>query len=686
MKTENQTIKGIFHGSQKGFGFVRPLAPRGGEEDWFIPASATLGAWDGDTVAILPTSLARHSARVTAVLTRANSTLTGTLHRSGRQLFLTPDNGKLGASVLISGKTKSFPSNSKAAVKILSYGTDRTPAMGSVLEIFGDSGTLEGAKAAILYRYDVAEDFPDHVLSDAEALPRAVEEKDLKTLAPQGFAPREDFRGEVVVTIDSASAKDLDDAVSLTYDPLGRRVLGVHIADVSHYVSPKSAIDQEAFLRGTSVYYPDRVAPMLPKALSNGICSLNPQVDRLTLSCLMTLDEGGNVADFQLVKGVIRTVNRLNYGEVNTVLGGGEVGPDSPLAPDAPKSAELRAMLVELDRLAHQRAKTRRGRGALELSGTECCFVLNEQGEAVEVVRRESGAGEALIEECMLLANETVARFLCEGQYPAVFRVHENPSEDKVTGLKNMLRPLGYDLKDGSAQQLQKLLDYYRDKPQNGAVNMMVLRSLMKARYDPQNLGHFGLGAKYYCHFTSPIRRYPDLMVHRVLTAVLEGRSTAPMAAFTAEAARQSSEREVAAATAEREINKLYMAQFMAAHIGEVFRGGVTGASRYGLYVGLENGIEGFLPVQAMPRGRYDYDEDTMVLHGPEGDYSFGTELEVLCATAEPSTGRIEFTLPNVEVTRGKRAEDRAPRPPKPPLKKGGKKPFRAPKRRKHHR
>lgn len=686
-RNENTEIRqGIFHGSSKGFGFVRPLDPQSGEEDWFIPASATKNAWDGDTVTLVPTSFTRHSARITSVLSRANPHLTGVLHHSGHQWFLTPDNTKIGVSVLISGKTKGFSSNLRVAVKILSYGTEKTPPLGSVEQIFGDFGTFSGAKAAILYRYDVNENFPDHVLADADQVPRSVTPEDLQTLTPQGFQPREDFRDQVVVTIDSASAKDLDDAVSMTLDPLGRKVLGVHIADVSHYVKAKSALDQEAFLRGTSVYYVEKVAPMLPKALSNNICSLNPQVDRLTLSCLMTLDEGGEVVESRVVKGVIRTADRLNYDEVNLFLEG-TLPPSGPLSENGPKSAEIRRLLTDLNHLAHQRVKTRRQRGALELESTECYFQLNEAGEPVAVVKRQTGQAESLIEECMLLANETVARFLVEHHLPGVFRVHEKPSEDKTTGLRRMLAPLGYDLKDGGAQQLQKLLDFYQDQPQQGAVNMMVLRSLMKARYDAANLGHFGLGAEYYCHFTSPIRRYPDLMVHRILTAVLEGKPTASLARFTPEAARQSSEREIAAATAEREIDKLYMAQYMALHLGETFPGAVTGASRYGLFVGLENGVEGFLSVNALPRGHYDFDEDTMTLHAPQGDYSFGTALEVVCAAADPSTGRIDFVLPGGELGQVKRHGDgKPPRPPKPLGRKGGKRSSHPAKHRKHRR
>lgn len=638
-------ITGIYHANPKGFGFVTPDGPDGGE-DWFVPRGQALGAWDGDSVQLLVTDLARHAGRITAIDHRANRQVVGTLRREGRTYYLIPDSAKLTHTILISSAVKAASPGYRCAVSVTSFGTSTAPPMGKLQAVFGPGGTRESAQAAILYHYGVTPLFPEEVEQEAAQLPQSVSAQDC-----QG---REDFRAQTVVTIDSSSAKDLDDAVSLTTDDQGRRVLGVHIADVSHYVTAKTLLDQEAFQRGTSVYYVNQVTPMLPTALSNGICSLNPQVDRLTLSCLMTLDSAGEVVDHRIVQGVIRTADRLNYDEVNEFLAG-HIPAQGPMADGAPSAVAIRELVTKLDALARQRVQTRRRRGALELSSTECYFVMDEAGQVTELRQRSSGRGENLIEECMLLANETVARHLCDHQFPGVFRVHEKPTSDKTEGLRHMVAPLGYDLKDGDGFQLQKLLDWAKGGPLEGAVSMMVLRSLMKARYDEKNLGHFGLAAPYYCHFTSPIRRYPDLVVHRVLTATIQRGSLKTLASFTPQAARQASERELAAQSAEREIEKLYMADFMVAHLGETFSGAVTGLTRFGIFVGLENGVEGMVALEALPPDHWNYDDAHQTLTGANTGtvYSFGTPLEVVCAAADPSTGKIDFILPGGSMPSG---------------------------------
>ncbi len=646
-----ETIRGIYHANPKGFGFVTPQGPEL-QEDWFVPRGRALGAWDGDLVELSPTEPDRRAGRVRAVLRRANAAVTGVIRREGRVWYLVPDDPKLTHSILLTGRVKGLSPGLRAAVEVVSYGAASTPPMGVARQIFGPGGSLDSAREAVLYRYHITPDFPGPVQAEAAALPQAV--------SPDDLAGREDFRDQVVVTIDAQSAKDLDDAVSLTTDRQGRRVLGVHIADVSHYVRPGTALDRDAFDRGTSVYYVNQVAPMLPPALSNGLCSLNPRQDRLTLSCLMTLDRAGEVVDHRIVQGVIRTVDRLNYDEVNRLLAG-EVLAEGPLSDAAPRAGEVRALLAGLDALAAQRRGLRRRRGALELSSVECQFVMDDQGRVADVLRRTSGRGESLIEECMLLANETVAAHLDDGGLPGVFRVHEPPSGDKAQGLARMVAPLGYDLKGIDGFQLQKLTDWARGGPLEGAVSMMVLRALMKARYDEKDLGHFGLAAPRYCHFTSPIRRYPDLVVHRILTAALEGRGLKALAAFTPQAARQSSERELAAQSAEREIEKLYMAQFMAGHVGEVFSGAVTGVTRFGVFVGLASGVEGMVAVEALGRERWVFDQDAQTLTGGASGtvYAFGVTLEVLCAGADPSTGRIDFVLPDTGITPGISVQDK---------------------------
>ncbi|MEG2421056.1 MAG: RNB domain-containing ribonuclease, partial [Oscillospiraceae bacterium] len=416
----------------------------------------------------------------------------------------------------------------------------------------------------------------------------------------------------------------------------------------------------EAFERGTSVYFADQVVPMLPVALSNGICSLNPDADRLTLSCLMTVDKGGKVVGHEICQSVIRSKARLTYEGCNAMLAGEE----NDLTPE---TADL---IRRLASLAKTLTAKRRNRGALMLETSESYFICDENGVPVEVCQRQSGVSESLIEECMLLANETVAEHLCAGKLPGVFRIHEKPSMDKSATLQEALAPLGYDVHEPDGHALQAVLDAAKGKPEAPAVNMLILRSLMKARYEDENQGHFGLAADFYCHFTSPIRRYPDLVVHRILTASLEKTSNeeqehnrlAKLAAFAKRAALQSSDREIAAQSAEREIEKLYMAEFMEDKVGGTFTGAVSGVTKFGIFIMLTNGVEGMLPLQ---RG-----ED-------ESAYVMGAAMTVICESADQGTGEITFSLPGEPPRVSGRVEakkilPKAPKSHKPAYRKKG--------------
>ena len=451
-------------------------------------------------------------------------------------------------------KRRNVRAGDRAAVAMTSFGSAKLPPMGTLREVFGPAGERESAVAAILYQNDISRDFPDAVLAEAQAAPREVESSAL--------AGRLDLRDKIIITIDGASSKDLDDAVSLEKDGRGRWVLGVHIADVSHYVTQGSALDLEAWERGTSVYFADQVVPMLPRELSNGICSLNPRVDRLALSCIMTLTPEGEVVDHTIAKSVIRTTERMTYEDCNLLLDGQRRG-QAPALQE--RYRHILPMLEDMAALSKVLEGRRRRRGALELDTKESYVICDESGAPVDVAVHSQGVSEALIESFMLAANECVAEHLNRLDKPCVYRVHEKPSPDKAEALRTMVAPLGYDLKEADGPSLQKLLE--------------------------ENLGHFGLGAKYYCHFTSPIRRYPDLMVHRILTALLDGKLTGQrekkLAAAVQKAAVQSSQREIAAQTAEREIEKRYMAEFMRGHLGETFAGTVSGVTRFGLFVML---------------------------------------------------------------------------------------------------
>ena len=670
------SLKGTYQASSRGFGFFTPEGAVGRESDLFVPPRQEHGAWNGDVVTAEtrpdPRDPGRQTAVITAVVERTNHIVIGAVERRGREVWLTPSSDRMSQEIKVVGRTGSVKTGDKAAVAMSSFGSKKTPPMGTLKEVFGRDGTRKAAVEAILYNYHIERAFPAPVRVQAELEPQEVD-----AAAMEG---RLDLRDKTVITIDGASSKDFDDAVSLEKDGQGNWVLGVHIADVSHYVAAGSPLDLEAWNRATSVYFADQVVPMLPVALSNGICSLNPHVDRLALSCIMTMDKTGAVLEHQIAKTVIRSTERMTYGDCNLLL-------EDKVPELARQYAHILPMLRDMAALAKALEKRRRSRGALDLESQECYIVCDEQGDPVDIRVRESGTSEALIESFMLAANECVARHLFEHKLPAVYRVHENPSEDKANTLKAMLAPLGFDLKQADNGSLQKVLDRAKGTPQAPAIHTMVLRSLMKARYDVTNLGHFGLAAEYYCHFTSPIRRYPDLMVHRILTAMLDGKAPEKLKAAAEKAAVQSSDREVAAMNAEREIEKCYFAEYMRAHVGEEFVGAVSGVTKFGLFVALPNGVEGLVPASALPEDRYEYDEVRMTLTGSRTKfvYSFGMALPVVCAAANPGSGQIDFTLPGVEPNPNPTVQAKgvgAPaRKKQPPKAKGGAPAYRPPKR-----
>ncbi len=642
-KAAEGTVTGTFQGSDRGFGFLVPEGGKSREEDWFIPPRATGGAWHGDSVIAEPDQTqsgeGKRTAKIIKVTARANQVVTGTVRRYDHALWLEPDSKKLPAPIKLTGRHGGVRVGEKAAAQVQSYGTGGRPPMGTLRETFGRAGSREAGVAAILYQHEIDPEFPQIVLEEAASAPQSV--------PAEAAAGRLDLRERTIITIDGASSKDLDDAISLERDGAGDWVLGVHIADVSHYVTEKSALDAEAWERGTSVYFADRVVPMLPVALSNGICSLNPGVDRLTLSCMMTMGTDGAVKSHTVHKSIINSTERMTYEDCNVLLGDG----DGPLEK---RYANVLPMLKDMAALAKVLEKSRKLRGSLDLDTSESYVVCDEAGKPVDIRLRKQGVSEALIESFMLCANETVARYLFDLKKPAVYRVHEKPSLDKTEGLKTMLEPFGYSILEVDSFALQKILDDVKDKSEAPIISTMILRSLMKARYDVQNLGHFGLAAKYYCHFTSPIRRYPDLMVHRILTKVIEDggkERTAPwekkMAVLAQKAAVQSSEREIAAQSTEREIEKLYMAEYMQDHMDEIFTGAVSGVVKQGLFVVLANGVEGFIPVTALPADRYHYDEGRMSLRGERGEnlFTFGMGLKVLCVAADPGSGQIELRI-----------------------------------------
>lgn len=661
------------------------MIPDGGQsrnDDCFIPPRREGGAWDGDRVEGTleeadPAQPGRRVARITRVLERGNPTVTGTIRKADRQVWLWPDNERLPGPIKLPGRV-SVRDGEKAAVAVSSYGSEALPPLGKLCADFGPAGRRESSVEAILFDQHIDREFPPEVLEEAGAIPREVDPKALKG--------RRDLRGETVITIDGAASKDLDDAVSLTRE--GENwVLGVHIADVSAYVVTGSALDASAFERGTSVYFADQVIPMLPVALSNGICSLNPGVDRLTLSCFMTMDRTGAVVDHTVCESVIRSTERMTYADCNILLGG--EAPQALRQELEGKYAHILPMLRDMAALSKKLEKGRRDRGAIDLETQESTVVCDSMGRPVAVVPHTQGESEKLIESFMLMANETVAKHLCDRKWPGVFRVHEKPSMEKAEALRAMLSPLGLTLRDTSGHSFQRVLDAVKGRPEAPAVSMMVLRSMMKAKYAPQDLGHFGIGAEHYCHFTSPIRRYPDLMVHRCLHALLEGKGNKNLAAACDRASVQSSLREVAAQTAERDIDKLYFAEYMQGHLGETFPVTVSGVTRFGLFVALPTGIEGLIPVETLPGDAYSCDENGLRLIGERTgvEYTFGMALEAVCVSADPGTGRIEFRLPGQEEVPAQSRGQEKPLPmkghkrEKKPGRKGGRPAMHVPKR-----
>lgn len=693
---KNEVLRGVYQGTGRGFGFLIPDGGQSRNDDCFIPPRREGGAWDGDRVEGTleeadPAQPGRRVARITRVLERGNPTVTGTIRKADRQVWLWPDNERLPGPIKLPGKV-SVRDGEKAAVAVSSYGSESLPPLGKLCADFGPAGRRESSVEAILFDQHIEREFPPEVLDEAGAIPQEVD--------PRALKGRRDLRGETIITIDGAASKDLDDAVSLTRE--GENwVLGVHIADVSAYVKPGSALDVSAFERGTSVYFADQVIPMLPVALSNGICSLNPGVDRLTLSCFMTLDRTGAVVDHTVCESVIRSTERMTYEDCNILLAGqgdgSSVPQDSknrPCCPDeyhflAEKYAHILPMLRDMAALSKKLEKRRQDRGAIDLETQESAVVCDSMGRPVGVVPHTQGESEKLIESFMLMANETVAKHLCEQKWPGVFRVHEKPSMEKAEALRAMLSPLGLTLKDTSGHSFQRVLDAVKGRPEAPAVSMMVLRSMMKAKYAPEDLGHFGIGAEHYCHFTSPIRRYPDLMVHRCLHALLEGKGNKNLAAACDRASVQSSLREVAAQTAERDIDKLYFAEYMQGHLGETFPVTVSGVTRFGLFVALPAGIEGLIPVETLPGDAYSCDENGLRLTGERTGvaYTFGMALEAVCVSADPGTGKIEFRLPGQEEVPAQSRGQEKPLPmkghkrEKKPGRKGGRPAIHVPKR-----
>lgn len=600
-------ISGRLQMNARGFGFVL----REDDEDVFIPAEALNGAMHEDIVLVHINS--RDSKRgpegeVIRVLARRRARVVGSYGYGSHLGFVSPDDKRITQDIVIpNGEENGAKPGDKVVAEIISWPGKRRAPEGRIVEVLGKLGAPGVDVLCVARQYELPEAFPEHVLKEAAAIPQEVPGSALKD--------REDLTGILTVTIDGEDAKDLDDAISLETTESGWR-LGVHIADVSEYVKPKSALDVEALARGTSVYLVDRVIPMLPPALSNGICSLNPQVKRLTLSAFMDIDRSGDVTDYRFAKSVIFSDARMTYTAVNAILEDHDealIRQYKPLVP----------MFREMEKLAAVLREKRMRRGALDFDLPEALIELDEQGRPVKVEPYPRGVGHKMIEEFMLCANETVAQHLFHTDAPCMYRVHERPEPEKMEAFVKLLGLLGHRVKgkyDPHPKELAKLLRTVADRPEEGVVSRVMLRSMQKARYSPENLGHFGLAAKYYCHFTSPIRRYPDLVVHRILKDFIDSRLDTKQIAWYVkhldDDARHCSEREQVAQEAEREADQLKKVEYMAGKIGEVYDGVVSGVTGFGLFVELPNTVEGMIRLSDLDDDYYVYDADGYCLTG----------------------------------------------------------------------
>ena len=550
-----------------------------------------------------------------------------------------PDNDRFARDVFIPKEaSKGAMNGHKVVVLLTDYGDERRNPEGKVIEILGhitDPGT---DVLSIVKGYDLPTEFPEKVMNQAERVPDQISEADM--------AGRMDLRDVQMVTIDGEDAKDLDDAVSLTMEG-DKYVLGVHIADVSNYVQEKSAMDREALKRGTSVYLVDRVIPMLPRRLSNGICSLNAGEDRLALSCIMTIDPKGNIVDHEIAETVIHVDQRMSYTGVQKILDGDEE--------TVKKYEVLVPMLVRMKELAALLREKRRARGSIDFDFPETKVILNEKGEPIEIRPYERNTATRIIEDFMLAANETVAEDCFWQELPFVYRTHDNPDPDRMRKLAAFINNFGYSihLKDDEVhpKELQKLLAKLEETPEEDLISRLTLRSMKQAKYTTECTGHFGLAAKYYCHFTSPIRRYPDLQIHRIIKDVLRGRMNGTREehyrSILPEVARQSSERERKADEAERETIKLKKVEYMSHHLWEEFDGVISGVTAWGIYVELPNTVEGLVRTASLQGDYFEYNESACAMVGVHTgkSYAIGQKVKVQVTGADKMTRTIDFEL-----------------------------------------
>ncbi|WP_412973479.1 ribonuclease R [Niallia circulans] len=643
-------IRGKLAGHAKGFAFVIPEEQ--GMDDIFIPPNEVKTALNGDIVLARVTSESsgqRREGTIVRIIERGVQQIVGTYSESKHFGFVIPDDKKIATDIFIpKGSTKGAIEGHKVVVKLTSYPEGRKNAEGEVVKILGHKNDPGVDILSVIHKHGLPLAFPDNVLEQANSAPDTIDEKEI--------ANRRDLRNETIVTIDGADAKDLDDAVTVTMLGNGNYKLGVHIADVSYYVTENSPIDVEAEERGTSVYLVDRVIPMIPHRLSNGICSLNPKVDRLTLSCEMEISPEGEVVSHEIFQSVIKTTERMTYADVNSIL--------------HDKDEELRAkyeglvpMFERMEELAAILRKKRMTRGAIDFDFKESKVIVDEDGKPQDVILRERSVAEKLIEEFMLVANETVAEHFHWMQVPFIYRIHEDPKEEKLRRFFEFITNFGYIVK-GTANSvhpraLQEIIESVQGTPEEMVISTVMLRSMQQAKYYPESLGHFGLSTEFYTHFTSPIRRYPDLIVHRLIrTYLIEGDiSSATQEKWNSrltEIAEHSSSMERRSVEAERETDELKKSEYMLDKIGEEYDGIISSVTNFGMFVELTNTIEGLVHVSYMTDDYYRYDERHFAMIGERTGKVFriGDEITVRVVNVNKEERAIDFEIVGMKGTR----------------------------------
>lgn len=637
-KPDEDMVTGTFISNARGFGFVEV---EGRDGDLFIPAAYVKDAYHNDTVQakVLPGQKGkRQEAEIVRVISRGTVSVVGTYQKSKSFGFVVPDNMKLASDIFISAeRSKGAVDGHKVVVELTDYGNDKKKPEGKVVEILGHINDPGVDILSIVRNYDLSMEFDERVMHQAQRVAEEVSQADR-----QG---REDLRNLCMVTIDGEDAKDLDDAVSVSKEG-DDYLLGVHIADVTNYVQENSALDREALKRGTSVYLVDRVIPMLPHKLSNGICSLNAGVDRLALSCMMRISPKGEVVDYRIMESVICVDRRMSYTSVKKIL-------EDKDEAEREKYKELIPMFEQMEELAGILRGKRRKRGSIDFDFPETKIILDKEGHPVEIKPYERNTATKIIEDFMLLANETVAQHFYWLELPFVYRSHDNPDPEKITQLGIFISNFGYGIKTTKEEihpkEIQKLLGKIEGTPEEAMISRLTLRSMKRAKYSVDCTGHFGLACQYYCHFTSPIRRYPDLQIHRIIKEQLRGRLKENRIMHYNEilpqVADHSSRMERRADEAERETDKLKKTEYMENHIGERFEGVISGITAWGIYVELPNTVEGLIHVSSLNGDYYYYDETNYEMVGRDTGrkYKLGEKIAVVVESTDRFARTVDF-------------------------------------------